>query len=139
MTARIRLGCEDAGPPRASGHGGRHQRYPEVLKDKDRFWTASNLYFVTVANNTNLVKDPPRRFADMLDPKWKGQMAWTSELAVQGAPGFIHNVLTVMGEDSGMAYLKQALIALFVGWGGLLTKTPVLRVRTGPNPSVPLW
>ena len=31
-----------------------------------------------------------------------------------------------------------ALIALFVGRGGLLTKTPVLRVRTGPNPSVSL-
>lgn len=81
--------------------------YPDVLKDKDGFWTASNLYFVTVAYNTNLVKDPPRTFADLLDPQWKGRMAWTSELAVQGAPGFIENVLTLMGEDNGMAYLKQ--------------------------------
>ena len=53
------------------------------------------------------MKDPPRTFADLLDPKWKGRMAWTSELAVQGAPGFIENVLTLMGEDKGMAYLKQ--------------------------------
>ena len=82
-------------------------RYPDVLKDKDGFWTASNLYFVTVAYNTNLVKDPPRNFADLLNPRWKGHMAWTSELAVQGAPGFIHNVLTVMGEEKGMAYLKK--------------------------------
>ncbi len=82
-------------------------RYSDILKDKDGYWTASNLYFVTVAYNTDLVKEPPRSFADLLDPRWKGRMAWTSELAVQGAPGFIHNILTVMGQDKGMAYLKQ--------------------------------
>ena len=82
-------------------------RYPDVLKDKDGFWTASNLYFLTMAYNTDLVKVPPKTFADLLDPKWKGRMVWTSELAVQGAPGFIHNILTVMGDDKGMAYLKQ--------------------------------
>jgi ABC-type Fe3+ transport system substrate-binding protein len=80
-------------------------RYPDVLKDKDGYWTASNLYFLTVAYNTDQVKDPPTSFQALLDPKWKGHMAWTSELAVQGAPGFIYNVLSTMGEDKGRAYL----------------------------------
>lgn len=90
-------------PPKAAAH------YPAELKDPNGYWTATNLYFLTVAANTNLVKpdEMPRAFADLLDPRWKGQMAWTSELAPQGPPGFIHNVLTVMGEQSGMDYLRR--------------------------------
>jgi ABC-type Fe3+ transport system substrate-binding protein len=90
-------------PPRAAEH------YPAELKDPNGYWTATNLYFLTVACNTNQVKsdDMPRNFADLLDPRWKGQMAWTSELAPQGPPGFIHNILTVMGEEKGMDYLRR--------------------------------
>jgi ABC-type Fe3+ transport system substrate-binding protein len=90
-------------PPRAAEH------YPAVLKDPDGYWTGTNLYFLTVAYNTSLVmpKEVPRSFADLLDPRWKGQMAWTSELAIQGPPGFIYNVLTVMGHDQGMEYLRR--------------------------------
>ena len=89
--------------PHAAAH------YPEQYRDKDGYWTASNLYFLTVAYNTNLVpaNEVPHSFADLLDPKWRGQMAWTSELAVQGPPGFIHNVLSVMGQDKGMDYLRR--------------------------------
>jgi ABC-type Fe3+ transport system substrate-binding protein len=85
-------------PPHAAA------QYPPEFRDKDGYWTASNLYFLTVAYNTNLVPPNlvPHSFADLLDPRWKGQMAWTSELAVQGPPGFIHNVLSVMGQDKGM-------------------------------------
>src|SRR5262249_45447710 len=63
--------------PRAAAH------YPAALKDPNGYWTASNLYFLTVAANTSLVKpdEMPRSFTDLLDPRWKGQMAWTSELA----------------------------------------------------------
>ncbi len=89
--------------PKSAAH------YPGALKDANGYWTATNLYFLTVACNTNLVtaEEAPRNFADLLDPRWKGQMAWTSELAPQGPPGFIHNVLAVMGEAKGMAYLRQ--------------------------------
>lgn len=85
------------------------EHYPAELKDPNGYWTATNLYFLTVAYNTNLMKpdEAPHSFADLLDPRWKGQMAWTSELAPQGPPGFIHNILTVMGEDKGMDYLRK--------------------------------
>ena len=84
------------------------RHYPAALKHKDGLWTASNLYFLGVAYNTNLVKpeDAPKTFADLLDPRWKGHMAWTAELAAQGPPGFVFNVLTTMGEEKGMAYLR---------------------------------
>jgi ABC-type Fe3+ transport system substrate-binding protein len=90
-------------PPKAAEH------YPAEMKDSNGYWTATNLYFLTIAYNTNLAKpdEVPRSFADLLDPKWKGQMAWTSELAPQGPPGFIHNILTIMGEPQGMDYLRK--------------------------------
>ena len=83
--------------------------YPTEYRDKDGYWTASNLYFLTVAANTNLVgpEAMPRGFDGLLDPKWKNQMAWTSELAVQGPPGFIHNMLTLYGQEKGMDYLRR--------------------------------
>jgi ABC-type Fe3+ transport system substrate-binding protein len=90
-------------PPKAAEH------YPAEMKDPGGYWTATNLYFLTVAYNTDLVKpdEVPHSFADLLDPKWKGQMSWTSELAPQGPPGFIHNILTIMGEQQGMDYLRK--------------------------------
>jgi ABC-type Fe3+ transport system substrate-binding protein len=89
--------------PRAAEH------YPPTLKDPNGYWTATNLYFLTVACNTNLVnpEETPHSYGDLLDPRWKGQMAWTNELAPQGPPGFIHNILTVMGDAQGMDYLRK--------------------------------
>jgi iron(III) transport system substrate-binding protein len=57
----------------------------------------------------NLVKpeDAPKTYADLLDPKWKGKIAWTNDPTPQGPPGFIHNILTTMGQDKGMEYLRK--------------------------------
>ena len=90
-------------PPKAAAH------YPDEYKDKQGRWTATNLYFLTTAYNTKLVPadQAPKTFADLLDPKWKGQMAWSNEPAVQDAPGFIHNILSTMGEKDGMDYLRK--------------------------------
>jgi ABC-type Fe3+ transport system substrate-binding protein len=83
--------------------------FPAVLKDPEGYWFGTNLYFLTVAYNTNLVKpsDAPSTWDDLLDPRWKGHMAWTAELAAQGPPGFICNALTVKGPDKGMDYLRR--------------------------------
>ena len=88
------------------------RHYPDALKHKDGLWTASNLYFLGVAYNTNLVKpeEAPKTLADLLDPRWKGHMAWTAELAAQGPPGFVFNVLTTMGEEKGRAYLLRLAV-----------------------------
>ena len=82
------------------------QHFPTVLKDPEGYWFGSNLYFLTVAYNTNLVKEPPQTWDDLLDPKWKGHLAWTSELAAQGPPGFIFNALSTKGPEKGMDYLR---------------------------------
>jgi iron(III) transport system substrate-binding protein len=48
-----------------------------AIPKKYRFdtWTADRLEKFVVAWNTNLVKDPPRTYADLADPKWKGKIA----------------------------------------------------------------
>jgi ABC-type Fe3+ transport system substrate-binding protein len=84
-------------------------RFAPEYKDKDGYWTASNLYFMTLCYNTGLIKpaDVPRTFEELASPRWSGKIAWTSELAITGPPGFIGNVLTTMGQDAGMAWLKR--------------------------------
>jgi iron(III) transport system substrate-binding protein len=90
-------------PPRAAAG------FAPEYKDKDGYWTASNLYFMTLCYNTNLIKpaDAPRTFEDLAASRWSGRIAWTSELAITGPPGFIGNVLSSMGDDSGMVLLKR--------------------------------
>jgi iron(III) transport system substrate-binding protein len=81
---------------------------PAEFKDKDGHWAALNVLFLTAAYNTELVKkdDAPKTLADLLNPKWKGKIAWTSEPNVNGPPGFIGNVLRAMGQDKGMEFLR---------------------------------
>ena len=89
-------------PEPAAGYAPEH-------RDKDGYWTASNLYFMTLAYNTNLIRPEaaPRDFETLADPRWSGKIAWTSEMAITGPPGFIGMVLSVMGEEAGLAWLKR--------------------------------
>ncbi len=83
--------------------------YPAELKDPKGHWTALNLFYWTSAYNTNLVKpaDAPKTYDDLLDPKWKGKIAWTYDLTPGGPPGFVHNILTTMGTGKGMDYMRK--------------------------------
>jgi ABC-type Fe3+ transport system substrate-binding protein len=81
--------------------------YPPELKASDGYWIAVIMYVFTPAINTTLLpKDQaPKTFADLLDPKLKGKMAWNGS-SIAGAFGFVANILTTMGEDKGMDYLR---------------------------------
>lgn len=83
--------------------------YPKNYKDPDGFWTAEFVYFSAAAINTDLVKpgDAPKTFKDLLDPKWKGKIAWPATLTPGGPPGFIGGVLLGMGEAEGRAFLDR--------------------------------
>lgn len=99
----MKAGLVEAYKPEAA------QNYGPDLKQADGYWTAANLYFMVPAVNTSLVseKDYPDTFEKLLDPKWKGKMAWTSDPTTLGPPGFIYNVLQSMGKEKGMAYLQK--------------------------------
>jgi iron(III) transport system substrate-binding protein len=81
--------------------------YPADFRDKDGYWTAVVMYVFALGINTSLVpKDKaPKQFSDLLDPKYAGKMAWNGS-SMAGAYGFIANVLTTMGQDRGMEYLR---------------------------------
>src|ERR1035437_2219664 len=60
-------------------------------------------------------KSAPKTYQDLLDPKWKGKMAWNPN-SIAGARGFVGNILLSMGQEKGMDYLralsKQQIIGI---------------------------
>jgi ABC-type Fe3+ transport system substrate-binding protein len=83
--------------------------YPAEYKDREGYWVATNLYVLTPAFNTTLIPKgtEPRTLQALLDPKWRGHMAWGSSASNSAGAGFIGTVLSEMGEDKGMAYLRE--------------------------------
>ena len=81
---------------------------PPEFKDPNGYWVAANYYVMTPAVNTDLVpeKDRPKTFEDLLDKKWADKIVWKQN-DTSGGPGFIGHVLSVMGEEKGMAYLRK--------------------------------
>lgn len=81
---------------------------PAHFRDAKGHWVAPNYFVMTPAINTTMVKaeDAPRTLEDLLDPKWRGRMVWKPN-DMSGAPGFIANVLTSMGDEKGMDYLRK--------------------------------
>jgi ABC-type Fe3+ transport system substrate-binding protein len=82
--------------------------YPPELKDPEGYWATTNLYFMTAGINTRLVsrEEAPRTYEDLLQPRWRGQMAWSTS-AGSGGPIFVGNILLTLGPEKGMAYLEQ--------------------------------
>jgi len=81
--------------------------YPAEMKDADGAWHALLLFVFTPGFNTTLVAkaDAPKTYQDLLDPRWKGKMAWNPNSSA-GAIGFVGNILLSMGQDGGMDYLR---------------------------------
>jgi len=96
------------------------QHLPKDRYDPAGLWVAANIYVLTPGFNTELVPKgtEPKTFADLLDPKWTGKMAWSSNNAASSAPGFIGSVLTEMGEDKGLAYLQKLATQNIANVGG---------------------
>jgi iron(III) transport system substrate-binding protein len=83
-------------------------KFAPEYRDPDGYWTVTHIVILGTSINTNLVKgdDIPKSWADLLDPKWKGKMAWPAATTNGGGP-FIANILATMGEDAGMEYLRK--------------------------------
>ena len=82
--------------------------FPPELVDADRTWVALNLYFATPSFNTDLIApaDAPRTLQDLLNPRWRGKLAWSSVAGSATGAGFIGTILREMGQGPGMDYLK---------------------------------
>ena len=82
---------------------------PKQFVDQEGYWIANNLYVLTPSFNTDLVKrgTEPRTWEDLLDAKYKGKMAISGLVSSSSGPGFVGAVLTDMGEEKGMEYLRK--------------------------------
>jgi iron(III) transport system substrate-binding protein len=82
--------------------------YPTELKDPNGHWISTNLYFLTPGINTRLVPrdDAPRTLQDLLNPKWRGRIAWSNN-PTAGVGTFVGTVLRRLGEEAGLAYLRM--------------------------------
>jgi ABC-type Fe3+ transport system substrate-binding protein len=93
---------------------------PKNLFDPEGYWVACNYYVNTPGFNTNLVPrgTEPKTFEDLLDPKWKGRMAWNVQPSVSAGQGLVGSVLIAWGEEKARAYLaklaKQDITPLLV-------------------------
>lgn len=85
------------------------EAYPPELVDSEGRWIAMNRYFMTPAYNSSLVsaEDVPATLDDLLDPRWRGRIAWATDPNVVGPPGFIGAVLATLGQEPGMAFLRR--------------------------------
>jgi iron(III) transport system substrate-binding protein len=93
------------------------QDLPPSMVDRDKRWIATNTAVRSAAYNTQMVPAAlaPKRYEDLLDPRWKGRMAWNPK-SMTGAWGFIATVMHGMGDEPGMSYLralaKQQIVPL---------------------------
>ena len=83
--------------------------FPKEIIDADGYWVATNYYVMNPGINTDLVPagSEPKNWDDLLDPKWKGRMAWGSSNSSSAGPGFVGLVLKELGEEKGLAYLRR--------------------------------
>jgi ABC-type Fe3+ transport system substrate-binding protein len=96
------------------------KQLPKEFTDTEGYWIGTNVFVHTPAFNTTLVLrgTEPTTWQDLLDPKWKGKMAWTAHATTSGAPGFIGVVLRELGEEKGMAYLRALAKQNIIQVGG---------------------
>lgn len=83
--------------------------YAPELRDPEGYWVATNVTVTMPAYNTKLVPPgtEPKTLQDLLDPKWRGQIAWSTQVGIPTSAGFVGMVLKEMGQEKGMTYLKE--------------------------------
>ena len=69
-----------------------------------RGWIATYLSFWVQAYNTNLVRkdELPRRYEDLLDPRWKGKLGIEARV-----PDWYSALVTDMGEEKGIRFFRE--------------------------------
>lgn len=82
--------------------------FPEEYYDPNGVWATSRVAYFGLGYNTKQVSaaDVPKTWDDLLDPRWKGKMAWPAN-ADTGARLFITNIRMTMGEEKAEEYLKK--------------------------------
>jgi iron(III) transport system substrate-binding protein len=111
------------------------EAYPQEYRDPGGLWTATRLSYYSIAYNTRLVPADraPRTYEDLLDPQWKGKLAWRVGSA-SGAALFLTNLRLAWGEEKAHAYFLRLRDQKIVNFGSGSARTLVDRVVAGEYP-----
>ncbi len=77
---------------------------PPQWQDPERYWTAIHQILFVMAYNTRLVTqaEAPKRYEDLLNPKWKKQLGMESEEYY-----WFGAMLEVMGREKGLEFMRR--------------------------------
>lgn len=120
--------AQPAWSPQANG-------IPQRLRDPRGLWAPTRMSYFSIAYNTQLVtrEEAPKSYDDLLDPKWKGKMAWPLLSAI-GATLFVTNLRLAWGDAKAIAYLQRLRTQNIVNFGAGNPRTLVDRVIAGEYP-----
>ena len=109
--------------------------YPEKYRDPRSHWTVTRLSYFSIAYNTKLVPADkvPKTYEDLLDPQWKGRLAWRIGSS-SGAALFLSNLRLAWGEEKARAYFLRLKEQKIVNFGSGSARTLVDRVVAGEYP-----
>jgi ABC-type thiamine transport system substrate-binding protein len=82
--------------------------FPKEYIDPNNMWGATRLSYFGGAYNTKTVSaaEAPKTYEALLDPKWKGKLAWRDN-SDSGSALFVTNIMMTMGDQKGEEYLKK--------------------------------
>ena len=108
--------------------------YDAKYLDPKHLYAPTRISYFGTAYNTKLVAsaDAPKSYADLLDAKWKGKIAWRVD-ADTGSTLFVANLVTAWGEAKAESYLKRFAAQNIVAFDGS-ARTLVNRVMEGEYP-----
>ena len=80
------------------------EKFDKRFVQPQGYWVANRVTMLVLGYNTRLVKaaDAPRRYEDLLDPKWKDQLA----LEREDSPWFM-TLMEHWGEQKGKTFFQQ--------------------------------
>jgi iron(III) transport system substrate-binding protein len=80
------------------------EKFDKRFVQAQGYWVANRVTMLVLGYNTRLVKaaEAPRRYEDLLDPKWKDQLA----LEAEDSPWFM-TLMEYWGEEKGKAFFQR--------------------------------
>ena len=108
---------------------------PERYRDPQNRWTYTRISYFSAAYNTRLVPPgtQPKTYDDLLDPRWRGKLAWRVNTA-SGTPLFITTIRLARGEAKAGEYFHKLAQQKITNIGSGSARTLVDRVIAGEFP-----
>jgi iron(III) transport system substrate-binding protein len=106
--------------------------FAEIYRNRAGLWAPTRLSYYGIAYNTKMVPPDraPKSYDDLLDPRWKGKMAWRIGSST-GTPLFLTNLRLAWGENKAMAYFDKLKDQKIINFGAGSARTLVDRVIAG--------